>query len=188
MTSRKRAFIFGFASLALVAVAITSAIKMGLPARAEPLPEEPPIPHSYLLPHWHTARLDVEPLGEGRFQVVGTFRSVLAPLEELELFFETSDSLMVIGQPDSWQGSLAVGEVQRVAGVVELQSGWDYGYVTLAYDYDFPDRDIVNYIVEHTSSEYPDDELRRELLAFIRDEHRGRKQDGVTLRIERDMK
>lgn len=145
--------------------------------------DEQGISHRYLLPIWKTAQLDVQPLGANSFQLRAVVYSNLAPLGNAELSFELGDGFQFIDEPESWQGTIEVGASQTLQAKIEMEQGRQHGYVTLAYDYDFPADELIAYITQHSDEQYPDQELRDLLIHTINEEHRGRKEDGLTVYI-----
>jgi len=142
--------------------------------------DEQKIPQRYLLPIWKTAQLDVQPLGANSFRLRAVVYSNLAPLSNAELSFELGDGLKFIEEPESWQGTIEIGASQTLQAKIELEQGKQHGYITLAYDYDFPADELIAYITQHSDEQYPDQELRDLLIRTINEEHRGRKEDGHT--------
>jgi hypothetical protein len=59
-----------------------------------------------------------------------------------------------------------------------------HGYITLAFDYDFPDQEILSYLIAHAQDKFPDDKLRDLLAKTIREGHPGKRSEGVTERVE----
>jgi hypothetical protein len=163
------------------------------PARADN-----PIENRYLIPIWYTGQVEPGPEGRQR-QVKARLQLNLAPMRNARVWLEPSKGLEVVaasvrtttsttaGAPSRdarFEGDLPAGSRCTFDAVVRARPGLGHGYVTLAFDYDFPVEELASYVHQHQGELYPDERLRGLLLKTLKKTHSGRQSGGVTRRIE----
>jgi hypothetical protein len=67
---------------------------------------------------------------------------------------------------------------------LERKGSIEHGYITLAYDYTFPDQEVLQCIIDRANTDYPNDKMRDLLVKTIREGHPGKRSEGVTERVE----
>ncbi|MBI4867019.1 MAG: hypothetical protein HY816_08700 [Candidatus Wallbacteria bacterium] len=159
------------------------------------------IPKRYLLPIWYTGKVETRAAG-GKIEVQARLQTNLATMRKARVWLEAGKGARLVsssvaavtpsvGGPRAtasatgqFEGDLPPGSKLDVSGVLTPEPGSDHAYVTLAFDYDFPDEELRAHITARASEEYPDRELRELLIRTLHEKHRGRKSGGITERIE----
>ncbi len=166
--------------------------------------QEPGMGRRYLMPRWYTAV--VEPTVDGdKVSVKACLTIDQFPMKKARVRLEASPGLEMtscaaVALPASPAadrkpaGPLISKGVARGLVPPDTRLTFEatflrkqplqHGYITLAFDYDFPDQEILSYIIAHSQDKFPDDKLRDLLSKTIREGHPGRRSEGVTERVE----
>ncbi len=150
---------------------------------------------AYLLPIWYTGAVDATVKGE-RIGIQARLQLNLASMKNADLRLEAGRGLRILdvkilsgadgkaATGDRIQDDLEMGASIQIEATLQAERGLKRGYVTLAFDYDFPEDELLQYIKVHRADLYPDDDLRRKLQQTVVESHRGRKAGGITTRID----
>lgn len=153
------------------------------------------MPLRYLLPDWHTGRVETE-VRERTLFIRARLATPLAPMRKARVRLETSAGLKLIstqfsGDParaaittTEFAGDLPAGGKLFVNAIAERVDDADHAFATLAFEYDFPVDEVLGYIQAHAGDRYPNSRLRSLLEQSVREHHAGRRSGGFTERVE----
>ena len=157
-----------------------------------------PIENRYLIPIWYTGKVESRPAGH-QLQVKASLQLNLAPMRNARVWLEPSKGLEIVvasvrsttsatasapAREARFEGDLPVDSRCTFDAVLRPRPGLRHGYVTLAFDYDFPVEELTGYVHQRQGELYPDERLRSLLLKTIQETHSGRQSGGLTERVE----
>jgi len=137
--------------------------------------EDLDIPFSYVIPSWYEKSMefaDIEDMqSENQFEVLARIRPILMDMNNAEVTFHASEGLEIAEGGEQWKGSITKDETREFRLTVSWKDDTEQRKpetVKMYFEYDFPEKELLDYVEENKASQYDDSDLRKSLIDEIK--------------------